>query len=74
MRPHGLDAFDEPTRREVERLMKRPINRFGEPIYCRSCTDALGRFNGKCPRKGTATVHLCPFRQAFEDETAEAEA
>lgn len=68
----GMLAFDEPTRAELEALIENPVDRFGNLIYCRSCTVTIkhGAARQRCPRKDN-THHLCPFR-ALDAETLEA--
>ena len=71
----GLAAFDDQTREQIDRVMKRPFDRFGNPIFCRSCTDRMGRgYSERCPRWKTATAHMCPFREALQNAKEEADA
>lgn len=74
MTTKGLAAFDEETQEAYAAVLKRPFDCFGNPIFCRSCTDRLGRgFTARCPRWGTATEQHCPFRNAMNPALSEAE-
>lgn len=71
----GLNAFDAPTLSRLEQLIENPVDRFGNQIYCKSCTVNFkhGANQQRClSRAGRQTSHLCPFRQAFDAETLEA--
>jgi hypothetical protein len=62
----GLFAFDAKSREIIERLARKPFDRFGSPIFCKSCTDRVGvGYTERCPRQGTSSAHLCPFREVL---------
>ena len=75
MQTAGLSAFDDESRATLERLVKRPFDRFNNPIFCRSCTDRIGvGYTERCPRWNSASAHICPFREALISQMEKEEA
>lgn len=73
MTTSGIAAFDAKGIQTLERLVKRPFDRFGSPIFCHSCTDRVGvGYTERCPRQGSSSAHVCPFREVLLAKLEEA--
>lgn len=64
----GINAFAPETIDQLKQLTKKhPLDCFGAPVFCKSCTCRVGRgATQRCGRWNTAIAESCPFRDILK--------